>query len=134
MRPHLGFITLLLSSCAAVVRSSSVCTIDGGAAPNVPLTLQASFGISGCASPDARCQVSLDGGALRFDTAATLCSTGCSPGGVGVAAACAVPPLAPGTYPLPGGDVLVVNVDGGARRASECRARVVSSATQAGAT
>ncbi|MDX2009639.1 MAG: hypothetical protein SFW67_05595 [Myxococcaceae bacterium] len=76
--------------------------------------LLANFGFSGCASPDARCAVSLDGGALVFDTAATVCSTGCSPGGVIVGARCAVPALTPGTYALPGAGVLVVNTDGGA--------------------
>ncbi|MCU0700595.1 MAG: hypothetical protein MUC96_29145 [Myxococcaceae bacterium] len=105
---------VMVASCVAQNPAFSVCGIDGGAAPGVPLTLTASFDVTGCASPSARCTVSLDGGALVFDTIATVCSRGFSREVSFVGAPCAVPALAPGTYDLPGPGVLLVNTDGGA--------------------
>lgn len=106
---------VVLAGCGAVRPATSVCTIDGGAAPRTPLSLEVRFDISGCAPTDAKCTASIDAGVITLATSATWCSTGPAPGGVLATTSCAVPALDPGSYPLaPFGQTLVVNADGGA--------------------
>ncbi|MFZ5439348.1 MAG: hypothetical protein ACOZQL_05030 [Myxococcota bacterium] len=104
----------LLSACGGPRPATSVCTIDGGAKTGVPLAVTVTFDISGCASNDARCSASVDGGTIQLSSSATLCSTGTNPGGVMPSATCAIPALTPGTYTLaPFGRSLEVLADGG---------------------
>jgi hypothetical protein len=106
---------VILAGCGGVRPATSVCTIDGGAAPRTPLSLGVRFEMSGCAPSDAKCTASVDAGLIALATSATWCSTGTSPGGVTPAATCFLPPLEPGSYTIsPFGETLVVNADGGA--------------------
>lgn len=115
MKIFAATLAVFLSGCSGAPSvATSVCTIDGGAQANVPLNLTAGFGLSGCAPQDARCTATVDGGTIHLSTSATLCSTGNNPGGVRPTAACAIPPLVPGTYTLaPFSRTLDVLVDGG---------------------
>jgi hypothetical protein len=115
MRRALVLLALVSMGCGvAKVPANSVCEPDGSAKPGVPLTLSVGFGFSGCASPDAVCTVSVDGGTITLVGSATVCSTGCNPGGSLPTAPCTIPPLEPGRYAIePFSRVLIVDADGG---------------------
>lgn len=114
--------SLTFLTCAAKVPADTVCALEAGSAgvtgrefaSGQPLTLRVAFGFSGCVSPDATCAVAVDGGVISLETSATVCSTGCNPGGVMPSTTCNVPGLAAGAYRLaPFNQTLIVVADGG---------------------
>jgi hypothetical protein len=107
---------LSLTACSGQQSAVRVCTIANGAKAQTPLTLEAWFPLSTCAmTQDAQCQAFVDGGAIVFETSATVCPQGLNPpGGAFTRVSCVVPPLASGTYELlPFGTALEVLADGG---------------------
>ncbi len=107
---------LVVSACNSLKDGpSQVCTMDGGAAANVPLTIEVGFGLSGCAPTNGKCTTTVDGGVVDITASVNVCATGTNPGGVPAVVTCSVAPLSPGTYELaPVGRSLVVVADGGA--------------------
>ena len=80
--------------------ANTVCTIPEGIAPITGATVEVDFGLSACATPDAKCSVRITGSTMTFTTSATICPPGNNPGGVSVKATCNIPPAKAGTYTL----------------------------------